>query len=222
MILPSEFQAMLDQYQQGCVFCDPAEALVLNEGINFCVVADVAPLRAGHVILHSKGHHSCAGDVPEELLPELTAYKAAVEERMGEAFGSWVGYEHGRAGHCLSDGVEHRLCHHFHLHLLPGTSQASGTLSIRFERVPMQNYQDIRCMYAQYGDYLYVEAGGSMDYFPVDGPITRHLLRTLIATEDGRPELADWKSFGDPQLLNEGMERLSAAFANPMDRRVLG
>lgn len=211
-----QFEDLLQQYQHGCVFCEPSAALVLGETANFRLMLDVAPVRPGHLILHSKEHFSCAGDVPKNLIGELAAYRTAVQSRMASEFGGWTAYEHGRAGHCLSDGIEHRLCHHFHLHLMPGTSNVAQTLAERFQRVQLHAYEDIVPTYADYGDYLYVE-GEVLEFFPVDTPIERHLLRTLIATEDGHPERADWKAFQDPQPLIESHNLARSAFDLPLD-----
>ena len=204
------YEELRTAYTRGCVFCDPPSELVLHRGEHFGIVADVAPLRAGHVILHSLEHHSCAGDVPRQEIPELLAYRADLYERFTKEFGEFGAYEHGRAGHCLSDGFEHRLCHHFHLHVLPGPVPVTEKLAARFHRVPLPDYGDIGDAYDSYGDYLYVEdGGGSADLFPVGGAeVERHLLRTLVAEADGTPHIADWKAFAEQELFEQSLTRL--------------
>lgn len=197
------------RYQQGCVFCDPAPELVLFTTENFGVCLDVAPLVPGHVLIHSREHHGCAGEVPEETLDELAGLKDTVGRHLEEVYGTVGFFEHGRAGHCLSDGPEHRLCHHYHLHCVPTDVDITATLSERFARLPVADYRALPELYAEYGDYLYTEpAGGEGGYFVVDQAIERHLLRTLVSTAIGRPERADWRRSEAMDLLRRSLADL--------------
>jgi hypothetical protein len=202
----SRYARILSQYRQGCVFCTPDEALVLQIREHFGVVFDVAPLVSGHLIIHSHEHHGCAGEVDRKHMADLDDLRREVQDLMRGRFGAVTLYEHGRAGHCLSDGPEHRLCHHFHLHCLPGDVDVSDRLDNRFERLTLAGYSEITDVYEAYGDYLYLETDdGRMSYFVVDRPIERHLMRTLISERLGHPERADWRSYGDMELLVAGM-----------------
>jgi diadenosine tetraphosphate (Ap4A) HIT family hydrolase len=207
-----EFDRLRRQYQQGCVFCAPADELVVATAPNFGVCLDVAPLAAGHLILHSAEHHACSGEVPRELFAELKTVKQAAVSALRRRYGSVTLYEHGRAGHCLTDGPEHRLCHHFHLHCVPTEVDVSDELATRFSSVQVSDYGQLTDLYEEYGDYLYVEnADGEGVYFVVDRPIERHLLRTLISRAMGCPERADWKNYPSTELLERGMADLRAA-----------
>lgn len=210
------YESMLTWYRRGCVFCDPHPGLVLHGTENFQVCFDVAPLVPGHLIVFSRGHHACAGEVPVEHFAELEAARTEVKRRIREAWGRVTLYEHGRAGHCLADGPEHRLCHHFHLHCVPGDADIGDELVDRFERIPMTSYRELPEIYAEYGDYLYLETdAGEMSYLVVNEEIERHLLRTLIAKRGGFPERADWREYADRSILLEGMTTLLKGTTTP-------
>lgn len=203
------YSSLLNRYKTGCVFCDPEPMLTVESSKNFAVTFDVAPLTPGHLILHSREHHSCAGEVPVDQFAELNAMRDYAKSLVRAAYGTVTIYEHGRVGHCLTDGVEHRLCHHFHLHLVPGDSDVSSDLASRFTRLTPARYEEISRLYLDHGDYLYLESdAGEMSYFVVDHEIERHLLRTLISRHKGVPERADWRAATDSVSLVAGMENI--------------
>lgn len=205
----NELTYLRSAYRRGCVFCEPEQTLRIAESDNFMVLLDVAPLAAGHLVLHSKEHFSCGGEIPAEYFDEMEDLRTRVVDRMSAVFGEIFAYEHGRAGHCLSDGPEHRLCHHFHLHLVPGTVDLIPRLVAQFQSMPVTSIRDLPRIYENYGDYLYVESSGGRGYVGiVRGDIERHLLRTWAAEALGRPELADWAQGTELSLLNKGLESL--------------
>lgn len=207
---PKLYQTLLHQYRTGCVFCHPDPALVALARPGFGVVFDVAPLMPGHLIIHSGEHHPCAGELPADGMPALRALIGEVKAVLRAAYGAVTLYEHGRAGHCLSDGPEHRLCHHLHLHCVPGDHRVGGQLAERFPRLSVPDYGAIGELYAQYGDYLYLEQDGEEgSYFVIREEIERHLMRTLIAARLGHPERGDWRGYRDGELLTAGMRALA-------------
>ncbi|MFV2088590.1 methyltransferase domain-containing protein [Micromonospora sp. LOL_021] len=200
------YENILGQYRRGCVFCDPNPQLLLASTEHFGVCFDAAPLTPGHLIIFSREHYGCAGEVPPELLGELTALRTEIKDRIRDRWGSVTLYEHGRVGHCLSDGPEHRLCHHFHLHCVPGDIDVADELVSRFDHLPVTDYADLPEIYADHGDYLYLETdAGKMSYLVVNEEIERHLLRTLISAKSGYPDRADWRKYTDYSVLEEGM-----------------
>lgn len=211
----TRYQEILGQFRTGCVFCEPDPELVATSEENLYVIFDVAPLTPGHLIVHSREHHACAGELPGVDLPMVRKLMDEVKSIVRSRFGTATAYEHGRAGHCLSDGPEHRLCHHFHLHCVPGDYRLGDTLAERFERIPVRDYEQMGELYEQYGDYLYLESDdGQGSYFVVSEAIERHLMRTLIADLLGAPERASWRNYRDSHLLTEGMQ----ALAGPLGR----
>ncbi|MGH8932663.1 MAG: hypothetical protein ACRDZO_19070 [Egibacteraceae bacterium] len=205
----TRYARILGQYADGCVFCSADEALALTERERFGVLFDPSPLVAGHLIIYSREHHGCAGEVPRNDVAELDKLRQEMKQLVRDRFGTATLYEHGRAGHCLSDGPEHRLCHHFHLHCIPGDVDVSDRLASRFDYVALAGYDEITDTYEQYGDYLYLETDDDrLLYFVVNQPIERHLMRTLISERIGHPERANWRDHGDRGLLVQGMTAL--------------
>jgi hypothetical protein len=85
-------------------------------------------------------------------------------------------------------------------------------LADRFEQVAMAKYSDLPDIYAEYGNYLYLETdAGELHYFVVREEIERHLLRTLISRCTGHPERAAWREYRDIRVLAAGIERIGAA-----------
>jgi diadenosine tetraphosphate (Ap4A) HIT family hydrolase len=208
---PVLHQAIAERYQQGCVFCSPHPALVLLQSENFEVCFDVAPILPGHLIIYSREHLACAGALPRKHMGELDALRQDVASLLRRTYGACTFYEHGRAGHCLSDGPEHRLCHHFHLHCVPGDHSITRELSVRFPTLSMSAYGELIDLYEQYGDYLYLEPdSGKMSFLVVAEEIERHLLRTKIAEHCGHPARANWRENADFSVLAEGMARVRA------------
>ncbi|MFJ5882311.1 hypothetical protein [Kitasatospora cineracea] len=211
MLTPQQYTDITEQFRRGCVFCAPDPRLVVAGSEHFGVCLDAAPLVPGHLILHSIGHLGCAGEVPEDRYEELDTLRRAIRQELEDRYGPVVSYEHGRAGHCLSDGPEHRLCHHFHLHFVPADLDVTGELRSRFKHVPVDDYRDMPRLYESYGDYLYFETSdGVMTYFPVDTEIERHLMRTLISAAIGSPERADWRVYRNADLLVAGLAEVAA------------
>lgn len=103
----------------NCVFCQADEKLKIYETKNLFVLFDPYPLTEGHLMISSKCHYGCAGEIPEEFMEELSFLKEKVRLILNKVYGKTSFYEHGRAGGCMATDPGNRLCHHFHLHALP-------------------------------------------------------------------------------------------------------
>lgn len=207
-----QFECIISQHQRECVFCNPQEALVLFENETFGVLLDPAPLLPGHLVIYSKAHIGCAAEITSTDSYGFVAARTWAIDCVGRRFGPATLYEHGRAGHCLMGRLEERLCHHFHLHCLPGDFDLRAELAGRFEAVTLRHFSDLPEAYEQYGDYLYVEAPSAPPtFFAADETVEPHLLRTLIARRLGAPHLADWSTYLTPSALAESL----AAYGPP-------
>src|SRR4051794_38474082 len=101
---------------KNCVFCSPAESLVLKQTPTFQLMIEPFPIVGGHLLISSHDHLGCAGELTAMQCVELDALKIGVRRVLERKYGAVILYEHGRAGHCISSGRRERLCHHFHLH----------------------------------------------------------------------------------------------------------
>lgn len=210
-LLPSEYEVIRSMSNKDCVFCEPHPALMLHTTEHFSVTLDVAPLVEGHLILHSKSHWGCSGEVPAELFDELLALKELVRDRLATAYGPVSFYEHGRAGHCLNDGPEHRLCHHFHLHAVPVTGNVSHVLRQQLRETDVASYRNMPDLYDRFGVYLYYEDPDGQKYFyPASTEIPRHFLRSVVSEHIGHPDRANWREYTNLAFVNSARERLGA------------
>jgi diadenosine tetraphosphate (Ap4A) HIT family hydrolase len=106
----------------GCVFCEPREELIIEKSEHFIVLHDPFPLMPGHIMITSKEHFGCAGEIPENWFLELTSLKSKFSKKIKSDFRHISLYEHGRAGVCHAQDIDEadpNSCNHFHLHILP-------------------------------------------------------------------------------------------------------
>jgi diadenosine tetraphosphate (Ap4A) HIT family hydrolase len=95
----------------ACAFCNPGEVEhVLYESEHFRIAADHAPLVEGHLLIISKDHYTCYGDVPASLDDELLAMKNVVRQFFTRFYDPPVFWEHG---------IFRQTVFHAHLHCFP-------------------------------------------------------------------------------------------------------
>lgn len=208
--------------KSGCLFCNPFEEMVLFEGEFFRVLADTFPLVPGHMMIATKDHYGCAGEVPEAKLDELSEIKNRLKTRI-QLFDSEVCfYEHGRAGGCttVQPGLK---CEHFHLHCLPIRIDITDRLKNLFPFHILPRYQDIAEAFFESGDYLFFETNEEEKHFFPAGniPVAPHLLRTFIAEAVGKPNLADWECYDNFELLKESYEKIHRYFPEILHKESL-
>ena len=197
------------QIQPGCVFCKGKKNIELFSSKNFFVMFDESPLLNGHLIIASKEHIGCAGELSFELLMELEKVREKTTDLLLQSYGKICFFEHGRAGHCVSFSYDERLCHHFHMHALPFAKDIIDILKKRFNYIILKKYVDINSFFDRYGDYFYFESFERKKYFfPVQTDIESHLLRTVIAKKIGHPERADWKKYENYQMIKDAKKIL--------------
>lgn len=207
-------QFFIDEFKskgKECVFCSPKNQLILISTNNFNVLYDPFALVPGHLLIVSKQHYGCRGEVPTEHQMELSQLKErAVEILKGTFNCNILSYEHGRAGHCMSVDPTNRLCHHYHEHILPGEVDIHGILSKFYKGYEIQKEDLITEFFDSYGDYLYFDNGKGAKMFYATGKnhVAPHLLRTLIAEGFEAPERQNWEDYPDCNLMAEGMNRI--------------
>src|SRR5579859_7586698 len=80
-----------------CIFCQQhgIARYILKETASFRLVADHAPLVAGHLLIIPKDHYTCYGDVPAALDEELLALKCETKQFLTRFYAPVVFWEHG-------------------------------------------------------------------------------------------------------------------------------
>lgn len=142
--------------QKDCIFCK-VEFRVLFSTESFIVALDNFPLTEGHLLIFSREHYGCGGELPKINLLDLIQLKDKVSFLLRNIYGKVIFYEHGRAGHCVSFSPDERLCHHFHLHALPLSCDVSINLDEQFQRTDMPSYALIDDFFNKYGEYLFLK-----------------------------------------------------------------
>lgn len=186
----------------ACLFCEPSEAITIEQTEHFRVIIDPFPVVPGHVMITSQAHYGCAGEIPPELQLELIALREYLRSELQGHAGPCIFYEHGRAGCCLPKNKNNLKCDHFHLHCLPLDICIQQHLKNKYKCIRITNYSEIMDLFFQFGDYLYFEeSDGSMLFFPTAGAFVEpHLLRTLLCYAIGAPERSNWQAYHDPKI----------------------
>lgn len=208
----NEFNIILKQNRESCLFCKPSSPKkILIETPKFYVTYDDSPLIEGHVMIHSKVHYGCSGELPEEDFVEFIQIKSQLQELIESIYGVCSFYEHGRAGHCsiLNSDV---LCEHFHLHALPLRADIASKIENHFEEITLDSLSLLHEYYEQYDQYLLYENENGIRFYPVQGEIPSHFLRTVISEEIGKPERADWQKVADLTLINNLKQKVKAYY----------
>ncbi len=180
-----------------CVFCNLEEKLKIYATKNFFVIFDPYPLVEGHLIISSKAHYGCLGDLPYNMLEEIFILKEKVAKIITKVYRNVCFYEHGRAGGCLPTDPNNRMCHHLHLHAIPFYGDIVKDLELKFKPEKLDNFFKVKEYYEGLGEYLYFENSlGEMMFYSVnEGDVPMHYFRTLISKYIGKPHLADWSLF---------------------------
>jgi diadenosine tetraphosphate (Ap4A) HIT family hydrolase len=135
--------------QSDCVFCqrDGIARYILKETASFRLIADHAPLVAGHLLIAPKAHCSCYGDVPAALDEELLALKHEVEQFLARFYAPPIFWEHG---------IFRQTVFHAHLHCFPFDEIEYSPSEGLHARV-VEEQEDIRAWHAAHGQYFYLE-----------------------------------------------------------------
>lgn len=173
----------------GCMFCDIDPSLIIAETENMWLIRDKFPIVPGHLMVISKDHYGCMGELPILFFKEIDQLRNQISYR-------WmISYEHGRAGHCVKMKESQITCHHFHLHILPLNADIRFDLEPRFVPHPMTALVQVPRLFETLGEYLFFEqACGNKLFYPASGKVESHLLRTLVCKAINRNERADWEA----------------------------
>jgi len=214
IITASEFSNILQENRRNCLFCTPSSPKkILIETHNFFVTYDDSPLIEGHILIHSKEHYGCSGELPENLFKELLEIKDIVYSLVIELYGACSFYEHGRAGHC-SISLDETLCEHFHLHALPLVEDISRDIATTHKDIELSSFSDVPKFFEQYDQYLLFEQGDIVHFYPVLTEIPSHFLRTVISEKIGQPERADWATAHDRDMVNSMKEKVKKVYVS--------
>lgn len=162
-----------------CPFCDVSElAEVLAETDSFRLVADIAPLVEGHILIIPKGHFPCYGAMPLVLEPEVEDLKKLSRKFLTACYHEPIFWEHG---------VFRQTVYHAHLHCMP-IGQTESTLHLE-HGFPCRGMRGLADWYDQYNGYFYFEQDGSGYVFPAE---EERYFKVLDIVRDGVAKQGKW------------------------------
>lgn len=186
----------------GCSFCDPAAMdEILTETPHFRVVADFAPLVAGHTLIIPREHYACYGAVPLAYEDELVALKRRVARFFRARYQPAIFFEHG---------VFRQTVFHAHLHAFP-----FGPINLPLFELAhpdgraVWRLADVHAWYQERGQYFYLEQSRVGDspleaaVFPPEEERYFHVLRSLreqASTHGGWAPAAVRRMTGRPAI----------------------
>jgi len=182
--------------QPGCPFCQRRDLeLTLTETPSFYLLADHAPLVAGHLLIVPRAHYACYGAVPARLDDELLELKETTRRFLSEVYHAPTFFEHG---------VFRQTVYHAHLHAMPFGPVAWNLLEMAASvgGVACHGQDDLRAWYAARGQYFYLETPGdtALDsppqaaIFPPEMGVYGRALSTLHSLTNAR------EGWSPPQL----------------------
>lgn len=165
-------------FSPTCVFCNRASLDgILWEGEHFFLLADHAPLVAGHLLIVPHAHYACYGTVPLGLEEELIAIKRRVARFFEQAYRVPVFFEHG---------VFHQTVFHAHLHAFPFGCVNFGVHALMgSDGKVVRSLADVAAWYVERGHYFYLEQPRNGDQpaeaaiFPPDETVYFRVLSML-------------------------------------------
>ena len=173
----------------GCMFCEVDEQLIVADTENLWLIRDRYSIVDGHMMVISKDHYGCMGELPKRFFPEIETLRAALPYK------ALISYEHGRAGHCVKMKDQQVTCHHFHLHFLPLSVDLRSALEPQFNPRKISNLHETPRLFERLGEYLFIETpDGQKLFYPASSHVESHLLRTLVCKAIDKSERADWEA----------------------------
>jgi hypothetical protein len=180
----------------SCFLCDPEPEYTWANSEHFRAILGIGPVGEGFTLIAAREHESSMLDVPSDQVDDLIAFTDLVRRRLDARYGSTVVAEHGRIAPCVEPGVQKHEPHCLHAHRLVFTGASRIDLAAtapRMEICQFADFETARDYYEDKGQYLYVEDDDGVQVGRIDGPLPRQFLRAIVALEQGRPHLADWR-----------------------------
>lgn len=198
-----------------CIFCFPARGMILKGMGDLVVLADTFPLKVGHLILTSRKHFGCLGELPQKHLSEIDLFLM----KLKQSNISYSLYEHGKAGSCHASG-KGIFCEHFHLHILLDDKGVSDKIDSIVNdsfsnKILTSDSHHIANLYLEKGEYLLVGNENHQSMYPVaNSYVPSHYLRTLFSNAYGVSHRSDWKNMDDFGLFKANYVYCTARLEN--------
>lgn len=201
----------------GCFLCRPEPEWTWHETANFRAVLGLGPIGVGYTLIAAREHLPSMLDLEEPLVAELEEFTLDVRRALEELSGPSVVGEHGRVAPCVAPAVRRHEPHCLHAHRLVFPGHARLDLGAVAPGMTLRRYAtfaEAHAASAWPGQYVYAEdPDGSCQVGEVEGPLPRQFLRAVVAAQQGRPELADWRRSPRRHELDDASRALMSARA---------
>lgn len=116
------------QPASNCIFCDRREIAdnILHETDNFISLVGKTLITPGHILMVTKQHYSCFGEIPDELEPEYERFKSFLRKKVELKFSHPFFVEYGPT---------YRKVDHPHVQVVPSEGDGYRICSIVKEMV---------------------------------------------------------------------------------------
>lgn len=158
---------MSEEITNNCIFCkNYKEKDVIFETENFFLKVGIGIVCAGHIMIITKKHSKCMGDIEPELLNEFLNLKEKVTNFLSKyVYKPFI----------LENGVIFQSVSHAHTHFIPRKSKFFDEVDLikdmifetkkqnnSVEIVEFNSFQDVINLYKKDKEYLYFEQDGKI------------------------------------------------------------
>jgi len=210
-----------------CLFCSIQEISnpsnpedeIIDESENFYAKAALGHFVFGYTLIISKEHVLSFGCLPENLFPELEAFRDSVLDKLHHICQHPITImEHGAINRCQRGGA---CIDHAHLHLMPLAADVYPILSNRFSFDELGSISELRRFKDAQTSYLFYQKEGFRSHaVKLSQEVPSQLLRRIACQALGTPELWDWRN----QPLRDILQQFTSeykrfAVAAPINRK---
>jgi len=198
-----------------CLFCsiqdipNPSnpEDEIIDESENFYAKPALGHFVFGYTLIISKEHFHSFAYVPEQLFPELEAFKHHVLNKLHSLCPHPISMmEHGALNRCQRGGS---CIDHAHLHLMPLAADLYPALSERFSFGELQDVSAVRRFKDAQISYLFYQREGLRGQaVELSQEVPSQLLRRIACQALGTPDLWDWRA----RPLRDPLQRFTSEY----------
>ena len=198
-----------------CLFCsiqeisDPSnpEDEIIDESENFYAKAALGHFVFGYTLIISKEHFPSFAYLPEQLFPELEAFRENVLDKLHNLCQHPIAtMEHGSMNRCQRGGS---CIDHAHLHLMSLAPDIYPLLTERFPFAELESISQLRRFKEAQLPYLYYQREGLPSHgVGLAQDVPSQMLRRIACQALGQPELWDWRK----QPLRDVVQRFTSEY----------
>jgi len=183
----------------NCLFCERSkiEKDILWESDNFFVKVGVGILAPGHILLITKHHIRCFGELDKKHFKEFLELKKNVFDKVKANFSEPIISEQGGYGQSVP---------HAHLHFVPTISNVHNIQNIKekvfrgLKSTKIESMNEIKEIYNKEGSYIYFEENDNKLIFHSKGlTANKFTFRKEFAGLTGLYGLSSWQNMPEEE-----------------------